>query len=795
LSRSLKITRKEGGRTKTNKQNATRQHIRNEMTEVRESYVSPSRVYGGRSGATPQQLRDWVSTFAKTCFSCTICKEILQEPVMILPKKVFACALCAKDRINADNIDEAPQAVVSAAYNLRLFDDYLKEEDVHQAAAIASSGKKIRAIRRSVPAEPLGSPEAKANVYHVGSAATEAASSTPAAVPHDPGQPNNTPSNTFTGRNPNLDVLNRQKTHQSTPNAPIPPPNITTDHQPHAEHNSLDMDDIAEQTNEPALGVFRSDDRSAQREVLHMRVGLIVDEELEARQRVEMEWQLERTELQKKKSSETRSIQGKRKSSSKQLKIEADTKYESAQYNEAIDLYSRAIEAQKTDGLARPGTLHGNRSAAYYMAGKFQESIDDCELVVQLEPENVKMFTRAAKAAVAMGDLELAARYYQRIPPHLATESTSSERDKLVSGAELLRRAEQQFGTPEGDELYQMIMIQFSDTTSFRLRLAESLAAQKQFAKACDVVSIVSPSMRTPRIAYFLARNMYMTGFEKFEQARAVLEPFRSDEACAALLKQINAVDDGKQRGNALFSQKDFAAAAEVYSHAISAAQGNGQILRILYCNRAAANKEIGKYREGIEDCTKAIQIDTLFPKAYARRARCHLQLKDFISAIRDFQIAIQYDPSDHDLVRELKNAQIMQQKEADNEKDFYYVLGVHRTSTASEIKAKFKELSLKWHPDKCVTMDAEQRAEAERKFKVIMEAHATLKDPDRRREYDLKQSDRAFTRPTSGFTSYGFPGSGASAGGFPRPSGFGMPAYQSATSHYPGSGRYPSNW
>jgi curved DNA-binding protein len=66
--------------------------------------------------------------------------------------------------------------------------------------------------------------------------------------------------------------------------------------------------------------------------------------------------------------------------------------------------------------------------------------------------------------------------------------------------------------------------------------------------------------------------------------------------------------------------------------------------------------------------------------------------------------------------------------------KDYYETLGVARTATDAEIKAAFRKLARKHHPD----MVAEgAKAGAEERFKEINEAYEVLSDPEKRKRYD----------------------------------------------------------
>jgi len=64
--------------------------------------------------------------------------------------------------------------------------------------------------------------------------------------------------------------------------------------------------------------------------------------------------------------------------------------------------------------------------------------------------------------------------------------------------------------------------------------------------------------------------------------------------------------------------------------------------------------------------------------------------------------------------------------------RDYYEVLGISRNASESELKKAYRQLALKFHPDK---NDGDQAAEE--KFKEAAEAYEVLKDPNKRQTYD----------------------------------------------------------
>jgi molecular chaperone DnaJ len=63
--------------------------------------------------------------------------------------------------------------------------------------------------------------------------------------------------------------------------------------------------------------------------------------------------------------------------------------------------------------------------------------------------------------------------------------------------------------------------------------------------------------------------------------------------------------------------------------------------------------------------------------------------------------------------------------------RDYYEILGVGRSATSEELKAAFRNLARKFHPD------INKEPDAEDKFKEMNEAYAVLSDPEKRTAYD----------------------------------------------------------
>lgn len=69
--------------------------------------------------------------------------------------------------------------------------------------------------------------------------------------------------------------------------------------------------------------------------------------------------------------------------------------------------------------------------------------------------------------------------------------------------------------------------------------------------------------------------------------------------------------------------------------------------------------------------------------------------------------------------------------------RDYYGILGVTPQASSDDIRHAYRRLAKLWHPDRYRTAPEALRAQAERRMRLLTEAHSTLGEPGRRAIYD----------------------------------------------------------
>ncbi|XP_049849841.1 uncharacterized protein LOC126320406 [Schistocerca gregaria] len=92
-----------------------------------------------------------------------------------------------------------------------------------------------------------------------------------------------------------------------------------------------------------------------------------------------------------------------------ELKEEGNVKLTARLYEEAIRLYTEAIELNPEDPC-----YYSNRAAAYYLVGKYASAIEDSKTAIAINPKYTKAYSRLGLAYFSMGKYKDAIQVYEQ---------------------------------------------------------------------------------------------------------------------------------------------------------------------------------------------------------------------------------------------------------------------------------------------------------------------------------------------------------------------------------------------
>lgn len=101
-------------------------------------------------------------------------------------------------------------------------------------------------------------------------------------------------------------------------------------------------------------------------------------------------------------------------------------------------------------------------------------------------------------------------------------------------------------------------------------------------------------------------------------------------------------------------------------------------------------------------------------------------------------------------------------------DKDYYEILGVDKKASNDELKAAYRKLAKKYHPDLYTNATEAEKKNAEAKFKEINHAYDVLSDADKRAAYDAYGTENGPMGGGAGGSGFGgFGGFGQGGQGF----------------------------
>jgi DnaJ homolog subfamily C member 7 len=152
-----------------------------------------------------------------------------------------------------------------------------------------------------------------------------------------------------------------------------------------------------------------------------------------------------------------------------------------------------------------------------------------------------------------------------------------------------------------------------------------------------------------PDALYVRGYGLYRNGnhSQALLHAKRLIAFNPDDSRAIKLLRLIQRVEKGKEEANEAFKAGRYEEAINLYDQGMECDPDNDKFNATLLCNKAAALMKLKKWKEAISACSKAINRDSTYTKAYKRRATCYTQEGEYEDAVRDLNEALERDPND----------------------------------------------------------------------------------------------------------------------------------------------------
>lgn len=318
------------------------------------------------------------------------------------------------------------------------------------------------------------------------------------------------------------------------------------------------------------------------------------------------------------------------------LREQGSDAYRKGDYAAAIDIYSRALQFEGV-AASDKALLCTNRAAAFLMIQRQSDAAADCDSAVQFAGSDtvlvVKALVRKSTAQKQMGRLQAAIDTLNfalgfdtgnvSIQKDLST--LKSSKSKLESLPSIVNSAVR---LSTAESVTSSLGCSFRDINLIKARALIELQRTEEAYNISNVMMRQSGSgdveLLHLRAQILYARGDLENSLKHLQQA-ARADPDNSD--VRTMLRRVRDMEDCKRSGDSFFREGRYEEAIGRWTACIQADPANVAVMAKVYYNRATALHKLRRNEEAVEDCSRAIEGDREYLKAYAKRADCNHSL------------------------------------------------------------------------------------------------------------------------------------------------------------------------
>jgi DnaJ family protein C protein 3 len=196
------------------------------------------------------------------------------------------------------------------------------------------------------------------------------------------------------------------------------------------------------------------------------------------------------------------------------------------------------------------------------------------------------------------------------------------------------------------------------------------------------------------------------------------------------LLKKVTKKD---KRGDDAYDKGDYKSAIDSWWEAMNVDMTHLSFVRPTLLKIVKAHMSLKEYEKAEEECMKHVNNQESVEGLHLL-GEVQTAAEKYEQAVQTYRRAYDIAPEDmkQSCKRKVDEAQVALKQS--KEKNYYKILNVPRNAKLKEIKKSYRELALRWHPDK---VESDEKDKAEEMFQDISEAYEVLSDKEMREKYD----------------------------------------------------------
>ncbi|KAK8895810.1 hypothetical protein M9Y10_013695 [Tritrichomonas musculus] len=406
------------------------------------------------------------------------------------------------------------------------------------------------------------------------------------------------------------------------------------------------------------------------------------------------------------------------------------------QYWEAYTRLNKIIKEKNKD--AEPNLYNLRATCALHMAMP-SDCINDCSKILKMKASNEEIrsaLTLRAQAHLQLGDFET------------ATKDAKSANDmktlRSINDVKKLSKSIDNFmnnGQIDESKKYLDRVLRVCPKASKYLMMRSDIAwLEGDHSKYEELTNSVSGEYADdPKMNY--RKGVINLCKDKLDDAKKLLKiSMKSKKApknASVAFSTINNIVAYKKAAESALNKNDQEKAEIAINHTINSTRqfcpSNSPLVQstnMLQIKFLKLKNDKHHIIDVLDDMIKAnpSNLDLIL-----ERGDIHLELGDYDAAIFDYNSVQSQNPQNRRAVEGMQKAHEM--KKAATHVDHYKILNVSKTATSVEIKAAYRKMVIKWHPDRY--SDKEAKKEAEAMMVKINTAYEILSDPKRRNLYD----------------------------------------------------------